>query len=96
VGIRSTSVSYHQITTNLSASWCFVDHVNSIENETGRLADSVEKERNASIQAILHHTRGVSLASQKSSDLTAKDDPWFTHTVAERQLLKQLEEENSL
>ena len=73
-------------------------HSDLIDSELGKLSDVVDSERTASTKAISEHTRGVSLIGSQygHNSTTAKQDPYVTHGIVEKQLAKQLDQENNL
>lgn len=65
--------------------------------EVGKTADETDVLRDNSTKALGEHGRSVGLVgSTPIGKVTAKDDPFLTHTVVQRQLHKQLDSENAL
>ncbi|KAK4055064.1 hypothetical protein OIO90_003405 [Microbotryomycetes sp. JL221] len=71
-------------------------HVKNIQQDTGKLAASVAKERELSTKMITDLARSITMLKNTPMSVHAKEDPWFTNALVARQLQKQVHEENSL
>lgn len=71
-------------------------HVRNVEKDTGRLATSVAKEREASTKEISELQRCIALFKNTPMAVTAKDDPYVQNILVSKQLQKQVLEENAL
>ncbi|BGP13461.1 hypothetical protein JCM10213_001785 [Rhodosporidiobolus nylandii] len=71
-------------------------HIRNIQQDTGKLAASVAKERETSTKMITDLARSITMLKNTPMGVAAKEDPWFTNSLVSRQLQKQVHEENSL
>jgi len=71
-------------------------HVKNIQQDTGKLAASVAKERELSTKMITDLARSITMLKNTPMGVHAKEDPWYTNSLVARQLQKQVHEENSL
>ncbi|KAM0791800.1 hypothetical protein ACM66B_004063 [Microbotryomycetes sp. NB124-2] len=71
-------------------------HVKNIQQDTGKLAASVAKERELSTKMITDLARSITMLKNTPMSVHAKEDPWFTNALVAKQLQKQVHEENSL
>lgn len=71
-------------------------HIKNIQQDTGKLAASVAKERETSTKMITDLARSITMLKNTPMGVHAKEDPWFTNSLVARQLQKQVHEENAL
>ncbi|GAA5933916.1 SLM1 family PH domain-containing protein [Sporobolomyces koalae] len=71
-------------------------HIKNIQQDTGKLAASVAKEREISTKMITDLARSITMLKNTPMGVHAKEDPWYTNSLVARQLQKQVHEENSL
>ncbi|KAK0473679.1 hypothetical protein IW261DRAFT_1502841 [Armillaria novae-zelandiae] len=71
-------------------------HIKNVQNDTGRLATSVAKERELSTRYIAELATNISAYKNTPMNVTAKTDPFVSNTAVIRQLQKQVNEENLL
>ncbi|PWN25013.1 hypothetical protein BDZ90DRAFT_234620 [Jaminaea rosea] len=71
-------------------------HVKNIQQDTGKLANSVAKEREMSTKMISDLARSITLLKNTPMSVTAREDPYTTNTQVARQLQRQVNEENAL
>ncbi|EIW83622.1 hypothetical protein CONPUDRAFT_80291 [Coniophora puteana RWD-64-598 SS2] len=71
-------------------------HLKNIQNDTGKLATSVAKERELSTKMISDLASNISHFKNTPLNLTSKTDPYVTNVAVTRQLQKQVNEENAL
>ncbi|GAA5914336.1 hypothetical protein JCM6882_008164 [Rhodosporidiobolus microsporus] len=71
-------------------------HIRNIQQDTGKLAASVAKEREISTKMITDLARSITMLKNTPMGVTAKEDPWYTNSLVARQLQKQVHEENAL
>ncbi|GAA6056621.1 hypothetical protein JCM3770_006360 [Rhodotorula araucariae] len=71
-------------------------HVKNIQQDTGKLAASVAKERETSTKMITDLARSITMLKNTPMGVHAKEDPWYTNSLVARQLQKQVHEENAL
>ncbi|GAA6043350.1 hypothetical protein JCM8097_008043 [Rhodosporidiobolus ruineniae] len=71
-------------------------HIRNIEQDTGKLAASVAKERETSTKMITDLARSITMLKNTPMGVHAKEDPWYTNSLVARQLQKQVHEENAL
>ncbi|KAF8313518.1 uncharacterized protein EI90DRAFT_3147719 [Cantharellus anzutake] len=71
-------------------------HVKNVQNDTGKLAASVAKERELSTKAVTDLSRAISLYKNTPMSVHAKEDPYVMNQLVLRQLQKQVNEENAL
>ncbi|BGO94207.1 hypothetical protein NBRC10512_006841 [Rhodotorula toruloides] len=71
-------------------------HIKNIQQDTGKLAASVAKEREISTKMITDLARSITMLKNTPMGVQAKEDPWYTNSLVARQLQKQVHEENAL
>ncbi|KAG9316105.1 hypothetical protein JVU11DRAFT_3779 [Chiua virens] len=71
-------------------------HIKNVQNDTGKLATSVAKERELSAKLIGDLSTSISVFKNTPMSVTAKSDPYVANTAVARQLQKQVHEENAL
>ncbi|KIY46042.1 hypothetical protein FISHEDRAFT_47822 [Fistulina hepatica ATCC 64428] len=71
-------------------------HVKNIQNDTGKLATNVAKERAVSARLIAELSSAVTTFKNTPMNVTTKLDPYVANTAVIRQLNKQVHEENLL
>ncbi|KZT27246.1 hypothetical protein NEOLEDRAFT_1161788 [Neolentinus lepideus HHB14362 ss-1] len=71
-------------------------HIKNVQNDTGKLATSVAKERELSARYIGELATNISVFKNTPMNVTNKTDPFVANTAVARQLQKQVHEENSL
>ncbi|GEM12522.1 PH domain containing protein [Rhodotorula toruloides] len=71
-------------------------HIKNIQQDTGKLAASVAKERETSTKMITDLARSITMLKNTPMGVQAKEDPWYTNSLVARQLQKQVHEENAL
>ncbi|GBE90013.1 hypothetical protein SCP_1800350 [Sparassis crispa] len=71
-------------------------HIKNIQNDTGKLATAVAKERELSAKVIGDLGTNVSIHKNTPLSVTARTDPYVANQAVARQLLKQVHTENAL
>ncbi|KIJ11503.1 hypothetical protein PAXINDRAFT_177335 [Paxillus involutus ATCC 200175] len=71
-------------------------HIKNVQNDTGKLATSVAKERELSAKMIGELSTTISIFKNTPMNVTAKSDPYVANVGVARQLQKQVHEENAL
>ncbi|KAH7884879.1 hypothetical protein F5I97DRAFT_1812689 [Phlebopus sp. FC_14] len=71
-------------------------HIKNVQNDTGKLATSVAKERELSIRVIGDLATCISIFKNTPMNVTNKTDPYVANAAVARQLRKQVHEENAL
>ncbi|GMK60070.1 hypothetical protein CspeluHIS016_0902870 [Cutaneotrichosporon spelunceum] len=71
-------------------------HIKNVQNDTGKLAASVAKERELSTKAIANLSRAISACNNTPMQLGAKEDPYAVNIAVMQQLQRQVHEENAL
>jgi hypothetical protein len=71
-------------------------HIKNVQNDTGKLAASVAKEREFSTKAISDLARAISAVNHSPMSVSAKEDPFAVNLAVTKQLQKQVAEENAL
>ncbi|EJF56017.1 hypothetical protein DICSQDRAFT_72320 [Dichomitus squalens LYAD-421 SS1] len=71
-------------------------HIKNIQNDTGKLATAVAKERELSAKLIGDLSTNVSIYKNTPLNITAKTDPYVANQAVFRQLVKQVHTENAL
>jgi hypothetical protein len=71
-------------------------HVKNVQQDTGKLANSVAKEREMSTKMISDLARSITLLKNTPMSVTAKEDPYTANMNVFRQLQRQVNEENAL
>lgn len=64
-------------------------HIKNVQNDTGRLASSVAKERELSAKNISDLSRSISVFKSTPMSIGAKEDPYCQNQVVLKQLQKQ-------
>ncbi|CEL55766.1 Cytoskeletal signaling protein slm1 OS=Schizosaccharomyces pombe (strain 972 / ATCC 24843) GN=slm1 PE=1 SV=1 [Rhizoctonia solani AG-1 IB] len=71
-------------------------HIKNVQNDTGKLATSVAREREMSTKHISDLSRAISMFKNTPMQVTSRDDPYVMNQLVIRQLQKQVHEENAL
>ncbi|KAH9964705.1 hypothetical protein BGW80DRAFT_1347388 [Lactifluus volemus] len=71
-------------------------HIKNVQNDTGRLATSVAKERELSARFVAQLANDINTFKNTPLQVTAKTDPYVANLAVVRQLHKQVNEENAL
>ncbi|KAF9519673.1 hypothetical protein BS47DRAFT_1374988 [Hydnum rufescens UP504] len=71
-------------------------HIKNVQNDTGRLASGVAKERELSTKHVSDLARAISLYKNTPMAVTAKEDPYCQNQLVLKQLQRQVNEENAL
>ncbi|KAI0346209.1 hypothetical protein BDW22DRAFT_1368551 [Trametopsis cervina] len=71
-------------------------HIKNIQNDTGKLATSVAKERNLSEKLIGDLGTNISILKNTPMSVTSRTDPYVINQAVFRQLVKQVHTENAL
>jgi len=71
-------------------------HIRNIQLDTGKLANSVAKERELSTKVITDLARSITMLKNTPMSVSSKEDPWLANMIVARQLAKQVQEENAL
>ncbi|KAF8604568.1 hypothetical protein BDV93DRAFT_522276 [Ceratobasidium sp. AG-I] len=71
-------------------------HIKNVQNDTGKLATTVAKEREMSTKHISDLGRTIAMFKNTPMQITARDDPYVMNQLVIRQLQKQVHEENAL
>ncbi|KAF8835672.1 hypothetical protein BDN67DRAFT_1072312 [Paxillus ammoniavirescens] len=71
-------------------------HIKNVQNDTGKLATNVAKERELSAKMIGELSTTISIFKNTPMNVTAKSDPYVANVGVARQLQKQVHEENAL
>ncbi|KAF4570956.1 hypothetical protein EYR36_001775 [Pleurotus pulmonarius] len=71
-------------------------HVKNVQNDTGKLATSVAKERELSTKLVAELANSISSYKNSPLQVTSKTDPYVSNQAVVRQLQKQVHEENLL
>ncbi|KAJ6550854.1 hypothetical protein DFH09DRAFT_1262706 [Mycena vulgaris] len=71
-------------------------HIKNIQNDTGKLATNVAKEREFSTRLITDLSANISSFKATPMAVTSKTDPYVANAAVIRQLTKQVHEENVL
>ncbi|CAO1623725.1 unnamed protein product [Parajaminaea phylloscopi] len=71
-------------------------HVKNIQQDTGKLANSVAKEREMSTKMISDLARSITLLKNTPMSVTAREDPYTSNVSVAKQLQRQVNEENAL
>ncbi|CAE6537035.1 unnamed protein product [Rhizoctonia solani] len=71
-------------------------HIKNVQNDTGKLATSVAREREMSTKHISDLARAIAMFKNTPMQVTARDDPYVMNQLVIRQLQKQVHEENAL
>ncbi|KAJ7283216.1 hypothetical protein C8J57DRAFT_1709662 [Mycena rebaudengoi] len=71
-------------------------HLKNVQNDTGKLATNVAKERELSTRLISELSSDISALKTTPMNITSKTDPYVANAAVVRQLQKQVQEENLL
>ncbi|OSX59140.1 hypothetical protein POSPLADRAFT_1151935 [Postia placenta MAD-698-R-SB12] len=71
-------------------------HIKNIQNDTGKLATAVAKERELSAKLVGDLGTDISILKNTPLGVTAKTDPYVANQAVARQLVKQVHTENAL
>ncbi|KAF8149178.1 hypothetical protein B0H34DRAFT_667829 [Crassisporium funariophilum] len=71
-------------------------HIKNVQNDTGKLATSVAKERELSTKLVGELANDVSTFKNTPMNLAARNDPYLANQAVARQLQRQVLEENLL
>ncbi|KAJ9473851.1 Phosphatidylinositol 4,5-bisphosphate-binding protein SLM1 [Pseudozyma hubeiensis] len=71
-------------------------HIKNVQQDTGKLANSVAKEREMSTKMITELARSITLLKNTPMSVTAREDPYAANQAVFRQLQRQVNEENAL
>ncbi|KAH8094464.1 hypothetical protein BXZ70DRAFT_358492 [Cristinia sonorae] len=71
-------------------------HIKNIQNDTGKLATNVAKERELSAKLIGDLGTNISVLKNTPMGVTPKSDPYVANQAVARQLVKQVHTENAL
>ncbi len=71
-------------------------HIKNVQNDTGKLAATVAKERELSTKAIADLARAIGAVTNTPMSVGAKEDPFAVNLAVNRQLQRQVNEENAL
>jgi len=71
-------------------------HIKNVQNDTGKLAASVARERELSTKSISDLARAIGAVNHTPMSVGAKEDPFAVNMAVMKQLQKQVHEENSL
>ncbi|KAG7571147.1 hypothetical protein FFLO_00972 [Filobasidium floriforme] len=71
-------------------------HIKNVQNDTGKLAAGVAKEREMSTKAIADLARAIGAVTNTPMSVSSKEDPFAVNLAVHRQLQKQVNEENAL
>ncbi|TFK21233.1 hypothetical protein FA15DRAFT_624186 [Coprinopsis marcescibilis] len=71
-------------------------HIRNVQNDTGKLAAGVAKEREMSTRLVGELANSVSMYKNTPMNIPAKNDPFIANQAVHRQLSRQVLEENLL
>ncbi|KAJ7235597.1 hypothetical protein B0H12DRAFT_135864 [Mycena haematopus] len=71
-------------------------HIKNVQNDTGKLATNVAKERELSTRLMAELSSDISSFKNTPLSVTSKTDPYVANAAVVRQLTKQVHEENLL
>ncbi|KAG9012357.1 hypothetical protein FRB95_009717 [Tulasnella sp. JGI-2019a] len=71
-------------------------HIKNVQNDTGRLATAVAKEREMSTKVIADLAKSIAMFKNTPMAIQARDDPYCQNLLVAKQLQKQVHEENAL
>ncbi|KAI0050471.1 hypothetical protein FA95DRAFT_1555591 [Auriscalpium vulgare] len=71
-------------------------HIKNVQNDTGKLATSVAKERELSSKLVAELSANISTFKNTPMNVNSKNDPYVANQNVVRQLNKQVLEENAL
>lgn len=65
-------------------------HIKNVQNDTGKLATSVAKERELSTRAIADLARAINAVNNTPMQVSSKEDPFAVNQAVMKQLQKQV------
>lgn len=71
-------------------------HIKNVQNDTGKLAASVARERELSTKAIADLARAIGAVNHTPMQVSSKEDPFAVNLSVLKQLQRQVQEENAL
>ncbi|KAI5122512.1 hypothetical protein M0805_005240, partial [Coniferiporia weirii] len=71
-------------------------HIKNVQNDTGKLATNVAKERELSTRLVGELAKNIAVFKNSPMTVSSKDDPFVANNAVARQLQKQVHEENAL
>ena len=71
-------------------------HIHNVQQDTGKLANSVARERELSNKMISDLARSITLLKNTPMSVSAREDPYAANQAVHRQLQRQVNEENAL
>ncbi|KAG6906791.1 hypothetical protein DXG01_012124 [Tephrocybe rancida] len=71
-------------------------HIKNVQNDTGKLATNVAKERELSTRLIAELSSNISSFKNRPMSVTHRTDPYVSNVAVSHQLQKQVHEENLL
>lgn len=71
-------------------------HIKNVQNDTGKLAASVARERELSTKMIADLAKAIGTVNHTPMQVHAKEDPYAVNVQVNKQLQKQVHEENLL
>ena len=71
-------------------------HIKNVQNDTGKLAASVAREREMSHKMIADLAKAITAVNHTPMQVHAKEDPFAVNLAVHKQLMKQVHEENAL
>ncbi|EJD49586.1 hypothetical protein AURDEDRAFT_112445 [Auricularia subglabra TFB-10046 SS5] len=71
-------------------------HIKNIQNDTGKLATNVARERELSTKLISDLAKNIAIFKNNPMTVSSKDDPYILNMQVMKQLQKQVNEENAL
>ncbi|KZV90835.1 hypothetical protein EXIGLDRAFT_616364 [Exidia glandulosa HHB12029] len=71
-------------------------HIKNVQNDTGKLATSVARERELSTKLISDLAKSIAVFKNNPMTVSTKDDPYILNMHVMKQLQKQVNEENAL
>ncbi|KIO34659.1 hypothetical protein M407DRAFT_63869, partial [Tulasnella calospora MUT 4182] len=71
-------------------------HIRNIQNDTGKLATNVAKERELSTKCIADLAKSIAMFKNTPMSIQAREDPYCQNLIVTKQLVKQVNEENAL
>ena len=74
----------HKLRTEIKA------HIKNVQNDTGKLATNVAKERELSTKHIADLARGIAMFKNTPMAVSPRDDPYCQNTYVLKQLQKQV------
>jgi len=71
-------------------------HIRNIQQDTGKLAVAVAKERELSVKAIADLSKAITVSKNTPMKVSVREDPYVNNQHVMRQLRRQVNEENNL